>query len=561
MLEKFWQKNVIDERVDWYSAAAVLYHLLTEVDAAALEGGSVSLPRKGVLENDAFRTDLEEALTRALRGMPYTEEEVREEQFPRDIQRLLFIASVQAAERPASPAARTPDGQPLPSADTPALLKALLRQSGAEASSGGDEMIAAEKMFTFYPEEEAEYRRQIQVLCQCLPGSKDPLETYTCHSLPHVQEVMREADRLFQAMRPWLSAFIPDGQMELARRYLLLGAKLHDIGMAGTAGMHSLMDITDQLYYHADGAGEKQMNVRAACRRLAALAESEGMETETCRRIVNAMPDGAIPAGALKHALSAYHDEIQKAIRKRHAETSGRYILAHREELSARYGREIDMGKTALIAALHSNSSWSGGEENGKESALSEAYCRRFLLRYGAEGESEGLCAPASLIGIFALATLLRVADTRRSGSNMRMIDLSPVSVDRTPGGRFVLYRIRQGVRENLPFSLSRSILLSEACCDFGAVSLTGGEEKGWHMIHDIKLRYADDASIRELFQSMRIPSYLEEFSSSLLEPTKKMTHELRVFAQGLDARAASAWAAQIQLPPGCRVTAVPDPS
>ena len=561
MLDKFLRKNVIDERVDWYSAAAVLYHLLTGADAAALEGGCVSLPRKGMLENHAFRTDLEEVLTRALGGMPYTGEELAEERFSRDIQRLLLVAGLQALESAGTSDGREQKDIAVSGAGAWAALKAPAPGTAAEADGDGPGKINTEKLFAFSPEEEAEYRRQITVLCQRLPSSKDCYDTYSCHSLPHVREVMGEADRLFGAMRPWLSAYIPADRMESARLHLLLAAKLHDIGMAGTENMHLLLDEADRLYYHADGAGEKKMDVRAACGRMASLAESESMVTGTCKLILNTMPDGSLPAGKLKQALAAFHDEIQSAIRKRHAETSGRYILKHRGELTARYGPETDMGKTALIAAHHSNSVPDDGGKQPFGSLFTEAYCRRFLLRYGTEEESERLCVPASLEEIFALASLLRLADCRRSGSKMCMIDLSPISVDRTPGGRFVLYRLRSGVRENLAFNISLSIILSEACCDFGAVALTGDGENGWRMTHEMTLKYADDASIRELFQSNRIPSYVDELSSAMLKPSGRLTHELRVFAPGLDAAAAAAWAERIPLKQGYGVAVIPEPS
>ena len=560
MLDKFWAGNVIDERVDWYSTAAVLYFLLTGITDTAFRGGCVSLPRTGVLENSAFRSDLEEVLSRALRGMPYSEEEVKEERFSQDIQRLLFTARVQAAESAKNSQDHTTQKQDTVSTEVPAILESLLQENSLDKKRNGTDTDIHKGIWTFSPEEKAEYEKQVKVLCQKLPDSEDRLNTYTCHSIPHVQEVMQETELLFQAMGPWIQTYIPQNRMEWARIHLILSAKLHDIGMAGTENMRSLLDLTDELYLLADKTCERKSNIREKCGLLLQLAEIENMETDQCRLIGHSMPDGAISPTQLKKTLAGYHDEIQKRIRERHAETSGRYILAHQEELSARYGKNIDTGVIALLAALHSNSSRDSIDPNALNSSLSKEYCGQFIRMFSTEEESKRLCSPGMLTMVFALATLLRLADARRSGSKMCMMDLAPIFVDRTPGGRFILCKDNHGVREKLPFDKSREILLAEACNDFGSVELSGDKMNGWHLVHEMKLKYASEAEIRDLFKNVRIPTYISELTSALLEPTRTVHHEFRVIAPGIDRKTAEGWLRTLVLEPGFRMTVVTEP-
>lgn len=57
-------------------------------------------------------------------------------------------------------------------------------------------------IFAFYEDEKQAYDLQTEVLNLC--GVVDALSNYTCHSVPHIQEVMELASMLFDALRDWL---------------------------------------------------------------------------------------------------------------------------------------------------------------------------------------------------------------------------------------------------------------------------------------------------------------------------------------------------------------------
>lgn len=540
MLEKFRKRSVIDERADWYSAASVLYYMLTGSDSVQEDCAYIALPRKGFLEDDAIRSDLEEVLSRALRIMPYGENEVPENKFLQDINQLLYRVNFSISHG----ADKTPEASAFVRSDASAsgLLVSL---TAAPAKDG--------RLWQFTGEENRLYGLQSQVLCPDLPESENRLAYYTCHALPHIQEVMEETERLYQALQPWLQNYIPADQLEDAHRHLVLSAKLHDIGMAGTPELRELLTTVDQLYSLTDTS--LSANTGALYERLAALGKAAELETTWFHFLLHTRPDSAGMARQnIQKALCAYHDEIKKAIRDRHADTSGRYILAHRAELAAQYGDDFDWAEIALLAALHSNSARDYIAASAPNGRLSAEYCHLFLDFYGDPKDAGRICQQAALLRLFAEATLIRLADARRSGTRLRLLDSSPIVIDRTPGGRFILSFIRGEVHGNIPFSDSREIVLAEACNDFGTVLFVDGEENRCQIRHRMRVKYCDSAEIRRLFRDSRIVSYISELSSAFLEPTEKLRHVFEVEAEGLEAETAREWAASFRLPAGYTV-------
>ena len=551
MVEKFWRKNTVDESVDWYSAAAVLYFMLTGNDGFQSGSSYISLPRTGMLEDAGFRSDLEEVLSRALKIMPYTADEVAEHQFLHDINRLLFLANFAVVHGGGQPAPEQPV-QPTefqePESGVPEPLTELL---GDPVLSPEEQLLADIRRFS--EEDRQAYERQIAVLCSSLPESEDQLSDYSCHSVPHIQEVMAEADRLFAALEPWLKVYLPESSLPAVHRHLLMAAKYHDIGMAGTPEQRQALETVARLYAIADGAGFSAAPVRSAQEALARQAKAAGLETGRLNRVLLWRPNGPAAVQSLKQACCQFFDEVKKTIRNQHAEISGRYLLAHRQELAERWGDAFDWAEVALAAALHSNSARDHIDRAALNASLSEAYCRQFLRTYGAPEDESRLCSKPALVRVFLEATLLRLADARRSGKNLRMMDLSPITVEQTPGGRYALCQEKNGVREPLSFDQSREILLSEACSDFGPVALAGSAQTGFHMTHVFNVRFFCDEYIRNLIRDMRVPSYISELSSALLSPTRTLDHVFQIQAEGIDQEQANHWAASFRLPPGYR--------
>ena len=550
MVEKFWRKNSVDESVDWYSAAAVLYFMLMGNDGFQAGTSYISLPRTGMLEDAAFRSDLEEVLSRALKIMPYSADEVAEHQFSRDINRLLFLANFASAHGGSGQPAPEPFIQPAPfqepESSVPGPLQGLL---GEAALSPEDQLLAELRHFS--DEDRRAYEQQITVLCSGLPESEDQLSDYSCHSIPHIQEVMAEADKLFAALEPWMKVYLPASALPAVRRHLLMAAKYHDIGMAGTPEQRQVLETVDRLYAIADGAGFSADPIRSAQEMLARQAKTADLETGRMKSVLLWRPNGPAALQSLKKACCQYFDEIKKTIRNRHAEISGRYILAHRQEWTDRWGDAFDWAEVALVASLHSNSARDYIDQAALNASLSEAYCVQFLRAYGAPEDASRLCSKTALVRVFLEATLLRLADARRSGKNLRMMDLSPITVERTPGGRYMLCQEKNGVRQPLSFDQSREILLSEACSDFGGVALTGSAQTGFHMTHVFSIRFYCDEYIRSLIRDVRVPSYISELSSALLEPTRTLDHVFQIQAEGISQEEANRWAASFRLPPG----------
>lgn len=560
MLDRFWKWDKIDQRTDWYSVGAILYYMLTRIDGFRDGQAYVALPRTGLLENDAIRSDLEELLSRALKLAPYTESEIEEHKFLQDVNRLLYIVQYSAALKNQPEGGFSSDAPSVSPNGRETQSVELLPQAPSILEALDEKQESLEELLRFSAEEEAEYRQQIDVLCQCLPESEDRLKYYTCHSLPHVQEVISETETLFQALRPWLAAYIPSDEMEPAHRRLLLAAKLHDIGMAGTPAMRQLAETIDRLYCLADSPLCTAKELQPIYARLTQLAKAADYETEWLDFIVQTpLNDSPATVRQLKKALARYHDAVKKAIRNRHAEASGRYILEHRETLAAHCGQDVDWAETALLAALHSNSARDHIEATALNGTLSKAYCQLFLREYGTPDDENRLCERNALIRIFAEATILRLADARRSGKNLCMMDLSPLEVQRTPGGRYTLYQVRHGLREPISFNESREIILSEACCDMGGVTLQGNEAEGRQIIHSLRVKYCQDETVRALFRDLRIPALMFELSSALLTPTQKMRHVFQVSAEGIGQAEADAWAESFHLPAGYAVIIQPE--
>ena len=65
-------------------------------------------------------------------------------------------------------------------------------------------MISNEKLYTFTPGENEQYNLQMTLQNSRVLGAQDALDLYSCHSQPHVLEVMEQCALLLEAFLPWL---------------------------------------------------------------------------------------------------------------------------------------------------------------------------------------------------------------------------------------------------------------------------------------------------------------------------------------------------------------------
>lgn len=527
-----------DERTDWYSAAGCLYTMLT---GSLLPGDSaelfcVTLPDHGALGDRALRERLEALLSRALRlSEPFSEQEVRAHAFRSEVNAIAHQL------RGAAPAVRP---GPTGAGDPFAPLS-------SDAEDG-----ACSVLRRFTAQERALYDAQRAIYTHTLTQSRDELDGYSCHSLPHIEEVMDETQNLFRALTPWLCACLPDDSPTGMLQHLLLGAKFHDVGMAGSPDMRRLLDNIDTQYQLArSGALSAARSLRALHAEMVQLAQALDMQTPS---YAAAEYRAAHPGSAaqLMQALARYHDEIKTQIRLRHADTSGQFILERREALAACYGDEFDWVEIALLAALHT-----GSADDSRlvgHTRVSKAYMLDFVRRFGQRGDDA--VVEKKWQRILMEATLLRLADGRRSGSRMRMLDLSTPHVRRAPDNRLHLLIERDGVLRQPQLSRSHDILLAERLVDCGSVSLAQDGDGRWQMTHELLLSHADTQDAQQLFLTRFLPTYVEELRSALLRP-ENVRHILRV--RGTDAAGAplsrdalARWLGGASPTPGCMVVA-----
>ena len=410
-----------------------------------------------------------------------------------------------------------------------------------------------ERLYTFTPEENAQYDLQTELPAYRLRESRDTLDGYSCHSQPHVLEVMDEADRLFAALEPWLAEEADMPPMPLARRQVLLAAKLHDIGMCGTPEMRAVLAAADEAHQLAEAG--LMGPVREKIRRLTELTARAGMRTPSANMLMAGWNDAYTASGRsrLMDTLARMHDEVKDGIRRVHARTGGRYVLRHRERFEKDYGPEPDWTEIGLLVALHAGGSQQRVDQPEADNATGQ-YIRELLTGYAPE-ELERCMQPDALRRLYRKAAIVRLADTRRSGHRMQMLDRSKVVVEKAPDGTLRLYSEKQGVRQPMIYHMSAEILLAEVCVEFGGLRLERDAD-GWLLSHDLLLKHSDVEQVRRLFAASRLETYCDELLTGLLSPASGMRHRLCIVLEGLDQAEAEAYAAGLKLPAGIWVEA-----
>ena len=397
-------------------------------------------------------------------------------------------------------------------------------------------MIPHETLFTFSPEEDEQYTLQATLQQHQLLSAPDALDSYSCHSQPHVLEVMEQCDLLLEDFLPWLKTQLPGTSPDWMRDQLLLAAKLHDIGMCGTDSLRALLLATDRLYTLLSAADAQPPELLAPyVRTILTEAEASGLTNRTWRDIRFWAEDIAGNKARFSHALLEYHEDVKSAIRKRHAENSGRFILAHADALQARYGDSADLLTVAALAALHSSSSLADAciVPDGEHIQNIRRHIRTMVAQERSEAEADRITAEEPFRRVIALAALLRLADTRRSGSELRNMDQSRLLCEVSPDGTPRLYKLSGDVPEPIPGRIAHEILVSEALTEFGHVSVLPVSDGTWHIRHEITLRHAGHAALRDLFARSRLKTYAEEIDTGALVYRLGFTHEILLHLEG----------------------------
>lgn len=540
--------GTVDERADWYSVGQVLYEMLCgmHVDRGEFRRRPFALP-EGVLAGDvacdAVRVPLEALLARVLELQAcYTRQDVEEGAFRRDVQALIDVVHALPGENEVRVL--------LPAREHAAHGHAWqgLLVHGEEPAIDAEGWPNGALIRSFSREERAVYERQQTVLMHDLPGAQDQLSSYTCHSIPHVEEVMAQCDAMFTALTPWLTEEVGmDGEaLRRGRIHLLLAAKFHDIGMCGTDAMAELLgnvDAQEREYPLRTPMAKPLLRaMRARMRILAEQAEREPTGMMKRVRFTGSAYNGlcALPVTdeGCRERLLVYHEEIKNNIRSTHGESSARWVAEHQEELAARYGTQIDWHEVALLAALHTGFV-------PFTDALPMTYAAALTAHLHLIGPD--LTKDSERLRIFALAAILRLSDQRRNGSTLRTLDGKLIVLTKSPAGRLRLDIQGDDRARAVSTDVSYRILLSEKLCEFGPVGL---EKRGahWVMLHEMHLSHQQLPDMPELFVRQRLRAYGKELQESLFQPGGKLRHVLVLRPDHAPANGLRADAVQISM-------------
>lgn len=415
-------------------------------------------------------------------------------------------------------------------------------------------MIPADKLYAFTEWEAEQYSLQPTLRNCRLLEAADSLDQYSCHSQPHVLEVMEQCEALMSSFALWLKERLPGVSPAWMRDHLLLSAKLHDIGMCGTPSLRALLTATDELYTLLSAPGREPAELLAPyLNTLEAEAPRARLATQNLQRILRLGRDAADNEAQLMSSLAEYHEEIKSAIRKQHAANSGRFILEHAGEISAHYGPEVDVAAVAVLAALHSSSSLDKCRilPQGDDYQHIRGIILDLVTGSHSGAEAARITAEEPFRRLVYLAALLRLADTRRSGSRLTSMDQTPIVCEVGSGGQVALYRIRNGLREAIPLRASFDILASEALTEFGPVYANPNVDGTWHIRHVVTLHHAELPHIRDIFARSRLKTYAGEIDTAALNYPLGFTHEIHLHLEGLRpmaaARAVKQWRGEVE--------------
>lgn len=389
------------------------------------------------------------------------------------------------------------------------------------------------RVFGFSSEGEQIYNLQITVLQTGLLGAPDELSNYTCHSIPHVREVMQQAEYLFDVLHDWITDEIGLSVSELpeARVHLLLAAKLHDVGMCGTERLRKLLVHTDNMYHCFLGSScvdaDRRRKDCTALERFAREADEELLGWDRADKLMNGLCSRILCADPQRTNMSEltaqYHETVKNAIRRHHGENSARWTAVNRDVLESRYGADIDWNEVAVLVAMHNGGFKHHVDAEGNQKQWLD-YCGALCSRTGLDATF--LLDRHTQRRVLALASILRLADQRRSGSGLLTLDQRPIQVVvKADGGLQAEYEYA-GVTRRLGLSKSNQIILSEKLNEFGEVALNRREDQ-WMMTHTLHFAMPGNKAARMLLIGKRIPGYMKEIQESLFRVCYGFGHVL----------------------------------
>lgn len=390
----------------------------------------------------------------------------------------------------------------------------------------------AENCFLFKDIENEAYNLQIPTLLKELLGATDKLSNYTCHSQPHVVEVMQQADMLFVAFREWFISEVGFSlsEMQIARKHLLLSAKFHDIGMAGSSSLRELLKLVDELHSRCKNSKQNTSSyvedLFPLLDKLAHTADSECSHWDGYKSLCGPLLNRIVLANdqaTLCPLLESYHEQIKNTIRKYHGELSAKWIIENQGTLSAYYGNSINWEMVALLSALHTGPLFIHHDDCGVEYGWLD-YCNKLcsLLRI-----NNPLSRNSTLSQKFlSIASILRIADQRRSGNNLRSLDKHEIETIVAKDGRIVMKYEVKGVTNIAKLSESNEVIVSEKLNNFGSVIVHHSDNR-WLVEHELHFSCTTNESGRYLLLNRRIPSYLEELQGTMLKVTPSLHHVL----------------------------------
>ena len=383
-----------------------------------------------------------------------------------------------------------------------------------------DDMI-----WTFSQAEKEMYIKQRDLCNFRMAQAEDALDYYSDHGLDHVHEVMEQSELLFEALRAWISELAPGEKPDRLKTHLLLGARLHDIGMCGTEPMRVLLAATDRAHAAVVGASSRSA-VEQALQDMLDASKTADFSCRAIRDAEYALRHRNWQNAALAQKLCDVHEDVKKQIRKSHAANSGEWILDNREMLSSLFGRSVNLFLLALLAAFHSGSSLGSRRVipgQSEDAVLVRRYAQELAERHDIPWREGSEASDSVLHSAIVLTPLLRLADNRRSGDRLHSLDGAPLKLSLNPEGMEVV-RVYEGLERPVTVPLGKEILAGELCTRFGGVRLSR-EGNDWLLTHEFTLLYTDREQMRGIMIGRRLPNYSSELTTSLFGPDCGMKH------------------------------------
>lgn len=394
----------------------------------------------------------------------------------------------------------------------------------------------------FTAEENRCYNRQTEYLYFDLPIAQDSLDDYSCHSQAHVLEVASQCSRMAEWFQGWLcERGLAQTDPSSWKKDLELAAKLHDIGMCGTDLVIGLLDTVDELYERiCSEEDEKEAEWKKLVARIVTMSEQAGLQTPAFHKIEALIVSTSRNRMKLVEQLAIYHDEIKSHIRKHHAPTSGKWIFHHAAKILESDGEDCDIELIAILATLHSTSSTAIEHilGDGKEADDTRQYLEEYLKEFLNPDEYKTITRTSKMKQITALASILRLADTRRSGAKLQTLDKRCLEYKVNQDGTADLYKKMPWGLERVTNRVAHEILLAEAATEFGLILVK--KTNCWQAVHEIFLKDADNEEICRLFSSQRLYSYIKEIDTAEFAQSENFQNQFQIRLDGVEPKKAN---------------------